>query len=137
MPHTTAAVLLYRPGRISWHRQYLACLPYLMAKGYEIASIAQDEADAIALVRMGVAVVVVAVARDGDEDLRGIIEDAGGRLECCRSARLYGRRPPRSSTDDLVTRMFEAGLTTDQIVKITQKPRRRIRTILDRLRGQR
>lgn len=137
MPETSA-ILLYRDGAdLPWDRQYLACVPYLVTKGYRVASIAQDDADAVALVRLKRArVVVAAVAGPDDDVLRMLLKDAGGTLEYCRLPRLPRQRPSRAEADEMVARMFEAGLTTDQIVTITQRPRSRVRAILDRLRGR-
>jgi hypothetical protein len=133
-------ILLQRPGRHSFDRQVRACTPYLDENHYVLVGTAVSHIDAFQLVYSGVAKVVVAVnPADDDWRLERLLDEAGGRLEICRTGR---RRPPVGSplghdTEEIVTRMAGRGGTTGEIVRLLGVAEERVRQILRRDRRSR
>lgn len=136
------ALVLQRPGDVAWERQVAICINYADRKGYEpLRTIARSDAEAVYLVRVGVADLVMAAHQlPGDPELIARLEAAGGRLEYCRGGRPPHRRQGSAltarghTTDDLVIGAVERGSTPEQIHAVLGIPLERVRQILERLR---
>lgn len=134
------AVLLERPGSVNWERQYEVCRTYVEKRGYEVQAKVDNDADAVALVRSGLADVVVAAFDTSDDaQLIADIQAVGGRLEYCLAPRQRRRRQailagPGHSTDELVVNAYDRGVPVEQIHAVLGTSLEKIRRIVARLR---
>lgn len=125
------ALIYVRPGRVSVSKQIEECLRFAMKKGWSFAVVpAGAWSEALQLIRDSLAtILLMAYPGADDAELVRDVEAAGGRVEYCRP----GRPRPDSAVDDMVSRMYEVGVTTDQISRVLRHPISKIRAILDRL----
>jgi hypothetical protein len=123
------AIVLHRPGRISWDRQVRACMAYAGQHGYELGSVVRSKDEAVRLIREGLAkLVLAATAVDDDGPFAQAVELAGGRLEYCRGR---PRRPPvERDTEEIVRRLSRHEETSGDIAKLLGLPLQRVRDIL-------
>lgn len=106
------AIFLERVGDLGVERQMAVCLRWAEIHNWDIVSVVHQEADAVALIRLGFAVaVIVALMGPDDEHFQALVADAGGRLEYCRRL----REALEQDTGALVVAMARRGKTPDQI----------------------
>lgn len=124
------AIIVRRPGEIGWERQVASCLRYIARQSYRLQSVTLTEADAVSLVRMHFASVVIAAVGGPDDDrFRMLVEDAGGRFEYCRR---LASRLDFGDTGELVIRMFRRGGTPEQIAQLLGVALTSVRAIIRR-----
>lgn len=135
---TESAILLYRPGRMSFERQGRACMPYLKEHDYILVGKADSHADALALVLNQVAKLVVA-ARAAPDDWRlerllaEVDPQRPARLEICGGFSSHNPSGlPGHDTEAIVIRMYERGGTADDIVRLLGVAKERVSRILQR-----
>jgi hypothetical protein len=98
------AILLSRPGGVSWERQAHACMPYMDEHEYRLAGVAHSDNDAEVLARaISAPVVIAAYSGPTDRRLRALLGKAGVRLEYCREQ-------PRADDGEIDTRELIIGL---------------------------
>jgi DNA-directed RNA polymerase specialized sigma24 family protein len=131
--HPERAVVMYRPGHLPWERQIVVCMQYAHRHDYQLDSLAYQPDDALAVVQMQLAEVVVAVVHHEDDDeLRDKIDAAGGRLEYCRRRRGRPAKSIGADTEDLVIAAYRRQAEPDQIATVFGIPVGRVRGILAR-----
>lgn len=129
MSWKTPVILLQRPGSVNQRRQVAACMPYAEAHGYAIEHLVSNESDALALVRLGEArVVIAAFVAAGDERLRAQLADLGAALEYCREEHRDVARIVDVET--LIVGLAQRAVSPDQIGEILNVPVAQVRRIL-------
>jgi hypothetical protein len=127
------AVILRRPGDIVPERQYAICARHADRHHYRIVSLTDREEDAVALVRLGEAeVVVTAFDTPRDDRLLFLVGEAGGRMEYCRPPRHRKLSLPGHNTDEIILRMLNNGGLIADVVRLLGVPLQRVRSVLTR-----
>lgn len=120
------AILLRRPGEVSWERQAHACMPYMDEHEYRLAGVAHSDDDAVVLVRaISAPVVIAAYSEPTDRRLRALLGAVGGRLEYCREQ--PHTDDGEIDTSELIVGLYRRGAEPSLIAEVLRIPLARVK----------